>query len=249
MIKKQLYFNLLLLFLVISCAKQENKTIFKLKIISKNIVSKTSVEKSMHKSNRSFPNTNFSNRVFKFSIKNTSKENYILRLRNALDTYPGLYSKEGKNLDLDFLQIIDTIIKDTLEVSRHHRLIYETETTKNKREELTRFYRSLLYNNTLFWYEKNEIINSNFIFLKSNEIKYFETFINLPYSDASNSGNHYNLDSTKNYIANLKFTSDTTNIKKYLTWSQLKNIEENNYKLYQGTIISENSVPIVFVDE
>ncbi len=60
-------------------------------------------------------------------------------------------------------------------------------------------------------------------------------------------GDGVKLRKDKKYSAILKLKCDTTNIKKYLTWSQLKNIEENNYRLFHGTIVSENSVPIEFV--
>jgi len=232
---------------MISCSKK-NENIFELIIINKNVISKKDFIKSMYKSNRSFPNSNLNGETFKFSIKNTSKHNFLLRLRNVFDTYPGLKSDDGKNLDLDFLQIVETSFNDTLTISRNHVLNYDTSCTSKQREKLVNYFENLNYYNSIYWYEKNKRINSNFIFLNSNEIKYFEVYINLPYSDASHSGNRYDLDSTKNYTMSLKFISDTTNIKKYLTWSQLKNIEENNYKFFHGTITSKNSVPIKFVD-
>ncbi len=246
--KKINYFSIVIVFILIfSCSKQKES--LKIIILSQTITSKSSLKNSMYESYRSVPNSNLSGKTFRFLIKNTSKYNYILRLRNVFDTYPGLMSNNGKNLDLDFLEIVETYSKDTIDISRHHVLTYDTEETIKQRKESVNYFKNLNYNNSTIWYEKNKLINSNFIFIKSNEEKYFEVYINLPYSDASSSANRYDLDSTKKYIANLKFISDTTNIKKYLTWSQLKNIEANNYKLYHGTIVSENSVPIVFVDK
>ena len=243
--KKIFYFTIVFLF-IFSCSKQEGS--LKVIIISQTIESKKNLKTSMYKSYRNLPNSNLSGKTFRFSIKNTSKNNYLLRLRNVFDTYPGLMSNNGKNFDLDFLEIIETSFKDTIVISRHHVLKYDTEETIKQRKKSINYFKNLKYNNSTIWHEKNKLINSNFIFIKSEGEKYFEVYINLPYSDASTSGNHYDLDSTKNYNVFLKLTSDTTNIKKYLTWPQLKNIEENNYKLFHGTIISENSVPIVFVD-
>ncbi len=93
----------------------------------------------------------------------------------------------------------------------------------------------------------NKNLKDQLIYLKSNETLYFETFIDFPIN--LNYTKFVKLKKQKNYSATLIIHSDTTNIKKYLTWSQLKNIEANNYKLYHGTIVSENSVPIVFVDK
>ena len=241
----------LISFIVLFSCKRNNKNKIELKILSSSITSKSNLDSLIYSNSDEYFYKNRGNSVLRFSISNTTNINYLIILRNVFDTYNGINTIEGKNLDLDFLQIMNPQKTDTIKV--HYAFSYpmpnkdELEQFIENNKNKIQIFNSLNYYKTINWIDKNEIITNNLIYLKSNEIKYFETFVNLPYSEASNGSSYVKLDSTKNYIANLKFTSDTINIKKHLTWSQLKNIEDNNYKLYHGTIISENSVPLVFV--
>jgi len=245
------YIYILILLITFSCSKKsENKTI-ELKILSKEIISHKNLD-SMRYSNKDF-RKNQNKAVFRFKISNKTNQNYCLVLRNVLNTYNGINTIEGANLDLDFLQIINKNSKDTIKVHYAYTLPMlnkkELELYEKNNKILMQQYNNLNYSKSLFWMEKNQQITNNMVCLKSNEVKYFETFVNLPYNVSSDNANYVELNFSDNYNAFLKFISDTTNIKKYLTWSQLKNIKENNYKLFHGTITSENSVPVVFVDK
>ncbi len=243
---KRLMINLLLLLIILaSCTPTKDVQV---KIISNKVVSKKDFVKAKNLL-QSGSDINLTKSVLKFKIINPTNKNYVLRTKNLFDTYAGFNSEKGKNLDLDFLQIIDLSNHDTVAVNHHFTLPMIPENKFKKQERKTKKqFNNLNYNKSTDWYNKNKLISSNLIFLKSNETKFYEVFVNLPYSDASNSGASVNLDTNKEYKTFIKVVSDTTNIKKHLTWSQLQYIKENNYKLYHGTLISKNSVPVKFVE-
>ena len=246
--KKIFYFIITLL---LSCTKKEaNKTI-ELKILSPSIVCNKNLD-SMRYSNKDF-RKNQNNTVLRFKITNKTNQNYFLIIRNVFNTYNGINTKDGANLDLDFLQIVNSDNNDTVKINYACTLPMpnkkQLELFENNNRIKIQQFNNLNYFKSLDWINKNELISNNLLYLKSNEVKYFETFVNLPYSEASNGCSYVELNYKFKYTASLKFMTDTTNIKKYLTWSQLKNIEANNYQFYNGTIVSENALPIVFVEE
>jgi len=86
------------------------------------------------------------------------------------------------------------------------------------------------------------------IVLHPGEKIYLESIIRLPGNCRKGmDGNSYvKLDSLKKYTFKLFFECDSTNIKKSMTKSELKTIQENNYKIFHGTLVS-NAVPIKFM--
>ena len=96
-------------------------------------------------------------------------------------------------------------------------------------------YRNLGYTKNDFIYFNNDL-TKHLIYIKAHEVLYYETYFSLPINDELLQ--YVPLRKTKKYKVNFILKSDTTNIKKYLTWSQLKNIEANNYQLFQDTIVS-----------
>ena len=187
-----------------------------------------------------------SKNIIKFKISNFSKNNYIINISCNTDINIQDDSFPNKNYGLN-LNNLNIINNNTNKLLQPHDA-FVSEVLSSPKNHSISFNQKLNYTDTK-WNVKNEIISDKIIELAAGEIKYFETIVNLPYNKPSNgSFQSYILSSTEDYSASMKFCSNTTNIKKYLTWSQLKNIEENNYKLFHGTITSENSVPIVFVD-
>jgi hypothetical protein len=84
-------------------------------------------------------------------------------------------------------------------------------------------------------------LNNKSFFIHPNETLYFEDVVWLP----GNSDMGIRFIKNKSYTAHIEITSDSTNYKKDNTRGVLKTIEANGYKVFHGTIKSEN-VPVVF---
>ena len=88
--------------------------------------------------------------------------------------------------------------------------------------------------------------NNNFI-IHAHEALYFEWFIVLPFGNMLEDINYsVKLDSTKKYYAEILMHSDTIHYKKAISRTDLKTIQENGYKIFNGTIRSKNRIPIIF---
>ncbi len=178
-----------------------------------------------------------SNSTLRFKILNRSKYNYMI---NSFYFFSKI--KQGK-ASLNILSIQENETKKVLEIRESFlhgnwkEPLYFNDYKKNG-------YASLGY----LWIDRNRVIAETNIKIAAGETIFFETHLNIPVNKTRFLIEGVKLNKDKKYSATLKLKCDTTNIKKHLTWSQLKNIEENNYKLFNGTIISENSVPIEFVD-
>ena len=181
-----------------------------------------------------------------FKIINHSNTNYVLNnIPSILDSsfprnYSGLnlYNIIVKNVKNDSIVSFDyedfslscrmipyLSIKDSLIKNHYTKLNYDI----NKADKLNQ-------------------TKENLIYINSGEVIYFETYISLPYNSPSLfSTQRLNIDLNNKYRIALTFDFDSTNVKNYLTWSQLKTIEENEYKFYQGSLES-NSVPLVFIE-
>ncbi len=91
-------------------------------------------------------------------------------------------------------------------------------------------------------------MNSNFI-IHPKETLYFEWFIVLPYGHMiENEPQFVQLDSNKKYLAALYLSSSNVDYKNKISMADLKTVEKNGYKVYDGVIKSKNKVPVVFVN-
>jgi hypothetical protein len=186
----------------------------------------------------------------RFKIKNNSHNNYYINTYCINEyatkgcTYQESFPDVSFGLSLNNLLIRDNNKIITSDYIFQKELFIETECSNYNDSLLFKRYHSLGYKNDAQNYI-NYNVTKNLIKIRAGETLYFETYINLPF----NNSQFVKLSPDKKYTASLTFYADTTNLKKVLTWAQLKDIEENNYKLYQGTITSTNSIPIVFVEE
>lgn len=88
--------------------------------------------------------------------------------------------------------------------------------------------------------------NSNFV-IHPDEIKYFETYTYLPLGDDFV---RFKAPINKNedFFLKIILISEALDKKSNLTESELKNIEVNNYEVFDGELISTNKVPIKIIN-
>lgn len=143
-----------------------------------------------------------------------------------------LFDSYNNVLKINFRNI-DDFSKSDFQIYSDLKIKYLNETAEN-----------LNYN--ISGQEKNITDESNF-FIKPNETIYFEGYINLPYGKDKFSPDVMFIDN-KPVFASVIIVSDSTNYKNILSRTDLRTIEDNKYKVYNGIIKSQNKVPIKFID-
>lgn len=167
---------------------------------------------------------------------------------STFDGFPNKYS----NLDLNTLIIKDnennTIIDSSWPLVNYAWTdIYTYETVKDSIE--TEYYRKIgMEHKSREWKQFNLRITEKTIIIHPNETLFFTSFIMLPHNvDINNRGlQKLQLDTNKNYSAQLYLISNLDSIKNYLTDTQRKTFETNNYIHYTKPLVSINSIPIKF---
>jgi hypothetical protein len=89
-------------------------------------------------------------------------------------------------------------------------------------------------------------LNNNFT-IHPGETLYFEYFINLSNDKFGNNESRITFNKEKRYMMKVQIYSDSKNNKNTISFSDLKTIETNNYKIFNGIISSKNEVPLKFV--
>lgn len=186
--------------------------------------------------------------IIKYKFENNSDTTYLL-----ISDYPWMFY----NNELDGMPYYRFIITD--ENGKKAKLgnsFSENSKEYNKylnyKNELNKdFYHNLGYDDKpSLWYIKNQIFSKRMIIIHPNETLYFEDYVFFPQAYNENINNsdsvifNYDLDYTLKLIFHYSSFED---ISDYLTDSQMKTIEENNYKVYNGSLESENQIPIKFV--
>jgi len=188
-----------------------------------------------------------SDNIVKLKFENKSNYNYIINTLCLSSytkgcSYPKTFPDEKNPLSIGNISIINTKGEEVKIEGILHQENPISERVSSYNDSLNQEkYESLGYYDAS-WNFKNYALSKKLILIKAGESLFFEVSFKLPL------GEYYfvKLNPEEKYSGYLIFHSDTTRFKKYLTWAQLKNMEENNYKVYHGTIKS-NSFPIIFV--
>lgn len=108
-----------------------------------------------------------------------------------------------------------------------------------------------VYNDSA-WVEMNRFISRNIVTIGPNETLYFRNQLTLPKRKIPQYPHEVlvgylssDFDTTKIYYAQLNFNNTASEVKKYLTDIQLRNIEENGYTVFDGIVYS-NKIPVKY---
>ena len=90
-------------------------------------------------------------------------------------------------------------------------------------------------------------VNDNLIIIPAKSTMYFKTYFSLPYNKTYvfSTGEEIILDKNKEYTAALYFRATANDILKYLNEGTKKTLEQDNFKLFDGELISINQVPLI----
>jgi hypothetical protein len=89
-------------------------------------------------------------------------------------------------------------------------------------------------------------LKSNFA-IHPGETIFFEYPLHLPYDNLDLDNSNFVFKKGKEYFFKIQIFSDSTNLEKYLTRTDIKTIQENNYKVYHGVLESKNMVKVKII--
>jgi hypothetical protein len=140
---------------------------------------------------------------------------------NFIEPYFKLVNRIATN-EIDYI-----IIRDSLNIEYYNKIGYKKKTE--------------------IWKLINSAFTNKAIVIHPNETIFFESYLKIATNlDGCVHDEYYNLNKSKSYKIKLKFKSDIDNLNNWLTEYQIKNVEQNNYDIFQGELYSENEIPIVF---
>lgn len=225
------YIAIFLLFFVIGCKKKEG---LELEIVNKEINSLNFNVEDFKKfiKTDTLISYKLAKTILEYKLINNSDKTYYFNLDGFNDNLEKNYIK----IDRSFINIFDN--------NKQKVKIYSSEPTVSGFGNFKDYnYLSMKELNYTFLTK-----NKNFI-IHPKETIYFEWFIILPYGSLKEFENYsVILDSQKKYFAEILMYSDGVNYKKNISRTDLKTIEENGYKVYNGIIKSKNKIPVKFVN-
>ncbi|WP_299223192.1 hypothetical protein [uncultured Psychroserpens sp.] len=190
------------------------------------------------------------NNKLKFKLENKSNQVYMLVFSNETKNY---FPSDFMSLGLNNLVFTDedgnspnySNTSANADVLFYHQKTYQDSIVKE-------FYDNIGYKNKSdSWKSKSAEISKSILVIHPNEVVYFETYSYLPNHWNSITGDYggVNFEYNKKYTAKLQFSLHSyEDVDEYLTDLQKKEIKENNYKVYDGELISINKVPVDFVE-
>lgn len=99
----------------------------------------------------------------------------------------------------------------------------------------------------------SNIIQENTVIIPAKSTFYFKTFFTIPYNQTYgfqayelNAIEELSLNKNEKYVVSLYFNSKFEDVKKYMSKSMIRTIEENGFKTFDGELISTNEVPLIF---
>lgn len=216
------YYTLLLIFTLIGCNTKPN---FELEILTKEI-SYLDVDnyKEYFSAEKKAPKE--SQTVITYKLTNNTDDSYYFNISDL-----NRKSKTDNYIQIDKAFIAFLNKNENLAIIKGRYL--ENYHTWNVLEYLD-------YERANFDYSKNFIIHPH-------ETLYFEWFLVLPFGTFLEDIRYYiDLNKEESYSAELFLNSDGINYKNRISRTDLKTIEENGYKVFNGTLKAKNKIPVVF---
>ncbi len=243
---------IILLIITTSCNSNQQKEDLELIILNKNLKSycadNNCTPTVMYSKNNYEKYYKKSNNILKFKIVNNSKNNYLISTYcvNQYCSEEESFPNKRFGLDLHNLQIMDEVSREVVTVGFSFVTTIPGLPSFIDSLYIKNYNKNGYYNEK--WIRKNIYLSEKFIKIPSGKTAFFETHVNIPFNKPSlGSLQTVKLSKKNKYSVSMIFNIDSTDIRGYLTWSQQKNLEENDYQIYHGTIKS-NTVPLIFVE-
>ncbi|TPG37604.1 hypothetical protein [Flavobacterium pectinovorum] len=252
--KKILFLSFLFLILF-SC--QKNKKDLELELLTNEVVCVENIDiydffEAFYKPNKEY--NSLSKNILRYKITNVSDKKYFIMLDpNNLGTLERDLYKEAlgrKNYSsnsIGFSMYKNDSILDYSSTAAEN--VCGNDLEFQKIEELDTIINNFLIKNRIEKRYKVQFLNLvddslQGYFLNPGETKYFTSIINLPYRN--NQKWFSNIDKKKPNLASLSLKSDSSFINKRLSQDRKKEIQENGYIVFDGTIYSKK-IPVKLI--
>ena len=196
-----------------------------------------------YKQNR---NSNKYKNIVSFKITNHSKDNYLFIPFN-------LYHTLGSTHFFEFpkphsgLSLKSVLLYGSVDSTKYNTPMGGVSEYYLQTEEIVNNFRSNMDKKKGVNAFHPMFVNDNLIIIPAKSTMYFKTYFSLPYNKTYvfSTGEEIILDKNKDYTAALYFRATATDILKYLNEGTKKTLEQDNFKLFDGELISTNQVPLI----
>jgi hypothetical protein len=244
------YIVVLLLMTILSCNSQDktNNCDLEIEIINTEFISRSNLNEDSAHNFSSFKNFAYDSlpvNKINFKIKNNGTKKYVFFIKKELDD---LWRGNSElRIYKDKIKIEPTYLGWAIQHSMKHismkKFMVEMKTDSLKYEMSNTYLKEKVSIDKLSFYRE-----MSYIVIHPGETKYFTYYRTLPvYTQNFDSHYMYFLNPNEKYYCELSLYNDSEALKKYLTINQSKEINDNNYVLFNG-VIKSNRIPIKFVD-
>jgi glyoxylate utilization-related uncharacterized protein len=233
------------------CGSTQQKEDLKIEIINTDISTRGNIESKNIRNVTRFDDYIYDSiPVNKINLKitNLGTKTYVFFIKKELDKVENLDTenikltafKEEEIFEPIYLGYAAQLTRKGFEVRKFQNEI-ESDSLK---QELNEKYLKEKIDNDKIRFQRE----MNYVVIHPGETKFFSYYKTLPiFLEHVDSYYMYKFNVNENYYFQLCLKNDAQSLKKNITVNQLKEIEENGYTIFEGTVKS-NKVPIKFIN-
>jgi len=187
--------------------------------------------------------------ILRFKVENKSNQTYFfmpigrrgMRGNVSYASFPKLFS----GLSLNNLLIRNS--KGEI-IEQGGSPLGDDEYTRKTDSLMVKYYKKMNYGDDRSLAFFKALAQNIMLVVPAGETVFYETFFTLPINQSEHlsSQEAVKLVKDKKYTASLIFAGEKELVEKRLTNAQKETIKHNNYKIFDGELISTNNVPIIF---
>lgn len=246
---KYIVYTMFIVVLFLSfCNNLENEDL-KMEILNTEIISRGNISDKTARNALRFDNYIYDSiPVNKINVKitNTGNKKYVLFIKKEIDDVENFRDENMQLTIFDEDKIIQPVnfggaINSNGKSFESRKFKNEIESDSLKKE-LNEIYLKEKINKNKIRFQRE----MSYVVIHPGETKFFSYYKTLPiFIEHVESYYIYKFDVIKKYFCQLSFKNEAAKLKKNLTTNQLKEIEENEYTIFDG-LIKSNKVPIRF---
>lgn len=244
------FFYLLLISSVIFCSNTKQGRDLKIEILNSYIYARQDLKNHHVRNVIRFDNYIYDSiPVNKINVKvtNSGPKAYVLFINKELDRVENL---RYENIKLTVYQNGEVVQPRYLGYSINlttkgfdYRKYENEEESDSLKQELNEKYLKEKINRDKIRFQRE----TNYVVIHPGETKFFSFYRTLPvFLEHVSSYYQYDFKKDEQYYFQISLKNDAEKLRKYFSINQVKEIEENNYTIFDGTIKS-NKIPVKFV--
>ncbi len=261
---KNLMFIICIIFLMISCVNKKSDFNDRVELIILNNEINTIVMDSnvLFKEDLIYSEEvkQYAKNIINYKIKNNSERDYFFTFDEDVIVYDNfnvlqntescLFCKKSK-LFYNIISSKNTKPKYISFYSQNINLLYEINTLKTfEKKKIEKTLKELEVPIIDFDIDFSNTVRTKSFIVPANETRFFSSILYLPIEYEVNEYNerisYFQFQKKMSYYFNIILISDSSSIRKVLSNSKLKEIEENGYIIFDG-VLESNKVPVKLI--